>query len=132
MWPVLKPPPSILAMPARPATYGGPAQNVDFVARNKIDVQSKRDASAHHALLEHGQKCARVLREGKGGVGNDARRVIEEPDEVRLLLAPSGHDDGGAVHHIAHPQLARVLVGEATPVLARGILGPLAHHPSAR
>jgi putative transposase len=29
MWPVLKPPPSILAMPARPATYGGPAQNVD-------------------------------------------------------------------------------------------------------
>ena len=100
--------------------------------RAVVDVQAQRDPAAHHRLAEDQQEGHGALREREGREGDDPGRVVEHADEVGLLLATAGDDDGGAVHDVAHPQLAGALEGEVPAVLRRRALGLPVHHAGAR
>ena len=82
-------------------------------------------------MLEHGQERGGALGEGEGGEGDDTGGVVEERDEEGLS-APSPVTDLRPVHHIAHPQLARVAEGEPSPVGGDGLTGALVEQALAR
>ena len=92
------------------------------VAGPVIDVQAERESPADEGVFEHRQEGGGVFRQGAGGEGDDAGGIVDECDEVGFAaFAPVA--DLGAVHHIAHPQLAGFAVGEAAPVGADRLTG---------
>src|SRR6266545_4357478 len=95
-----------------------------------LSTKRRRRAAAEHGLLQHRQEGGGALGEGEGGVGDHPRRVVDERDEVRLALL-AGDGDGRAVHDVAHPQVARLLEGEAPVVLGRRLARLLRHEPGA-
>src|SRR6266508_3625728 len=95
-----------------------------------LSTKRRRRAAAEHGLLQHRQEGGGALGEGEGGVGDHPRRVVDERDEVRLALL-AGDGNGRSVHHVAHPQVARLLEGEATVVLRRGLARLLRHELGA-
>jgi hypothetical protein len=99
--------------------------------RSIIDVQPLRDAAPAHGLLEHGKVGDGPLGERERRVRHHPRRIVDEGNEVGLPRA-AGVADLRSVHHVAHPQLASAVVFEAAPILARRLLGLLAHEPAAR
>src|ERR1700676_708197 len=115
------------------ATYCDWEHYVEYVAWHMFDVQALRNATTHERLLEHGQEGLGVLGQRKRAVGHDAGGVVEEGDEIGLAPPVPRDGDAGSVHNIAHPQLAGVDEGEATPVLSTGgVLGTrLVHEASA-
>ena len=99
-------------------------QLVRTVVGAVVHVQALRDAAAQQGLLEHGQEGLRVLGQAKGAVRHQPGGVIEESDEVGL--APDArvrHQHAGAVHDVAHPQLAGVGEVELAALGVGGGLG---------
>ncbi len=65
-------------------------------------------------------------------MGDDPRSIVEEGDQIGLATSSVADQDFGAVHDIAHPQLAGLLEGEAAPItlgacLARDVHQSMAH-----
>ena len=100
------------------------------VVRPVVDEQSHRESPARDGLFEHGQERGGVLRVGEGGEGNHPGGVVDECNEVGLS-APAPVADLRPVHDIAHPQLAGVAVGEASPVGGDGVAGTSVEQPFA-
>ena len=96
-----------------------------------VDEQSHGEPPACDGLLEHGEERGGVLRVGEGGEGEDAGGVVDERDEEGLS-APASVAHLRPVHHVAHPQLAGVAEGEASPVGGDGLTGALVEQPFAR
>jgi hypothetical protein len=74
-----------------------------------------------------------ALGQGEGTVRHHACGIVEEGDQVGLAPhARARQRHAGAVHHVTHPQLARVREGEAPAVLvAAAVLGGALHQPGA-
>ena len=82
-----------------------------------VDVDALGQPSAPDRVLEHGQERGDALAAREGGVRDQARGIVEQGDEVRLVATPIVRvEDARAVHHIAHPQLVRRVEGEAAAV----------------
>jgi hypothetical protein len=73
--------------------------------------------------LKHRQEGGGVLRQGEGGIGDDARGIVDEGDQIALALGTLPDHDARPVRHIAHPQLPRLVEREAAPV-GHGICAP--------
>ena len=106
------------------------------VARAKrrpvVDVQALRTAAVQDRPLEDGQERGHGLAAGEGRVRDDARRIVEQRDQVRLVAAPVLLvEHGRAVHDVAHPELVGGVEAEAAPVLAGGRLGRPRHQAVA-
>ena len=93
--------------------------------------QSHGESPACDGLLEHGQERGGVLRVGEGGEGEDAGGVVDERDEEGFS-APAPVGDLRSVHHVAHPQLAGIAEGEASPVSGDGVAGVFVEQALAR
>ena len=101
------------------------------IRRAVVDVQALWDSAAQDRALEDRQKGRDGFAAREGGVGNQAGRIVEQRDQVRLVPpAILGVEHGRPVHHITHPELVRAVVTEAPPVLAGGSVGRAA--PSGR
>ena len=96
-----------------------------------VDEQSHGESPACDGLLEHGQERGGVLRVREGGEGEDAGGIVDKRDE-EALSAPAPVADLRPVHHIAHPQLAGVAEGEASPVGGGGVAGVFVEQALAR
>ena len=73
-----------------------------------------------------------VLSEyAKAAKGMTRVAVVDEGDEEGLS-APAPVGDLRPVHHVAHPQLAGVAEGEASPVGGDGLTGASVEQPFAR
>jgi hypothetical protein len=88
-----------------------------------VEVQAFGDPAPQDGLLEDGQERRGVFRKGEGRVGYDARRVVDQRDQISLLLSLVTDGHARTMHHVAHPQFARLLVGEVAPIFARGFAG---------
>ena len=96
-----------------------------------VAIQPSREPAARDGLLEHGQERGGALGVREGGEGNHSGGVVDEGDEEGLSApAPVAHLR--PVHHVAHPQLAGVAEGEASPVGGDGLTGAFVEHPFAR
>ena len=96
-----------------------------------VDVKSSRESAPRDGLLEHGQERGGVLRVGEGGEGDDAGGIVDKRNQEGLSApAPVAHLR--SVHHIAHPQLAGVAVGEPSPVGGDGLTGARVEQALAR
>ena len=96
-----------------------------------VDVEAFGDAAADQRLLEHRQERDGVFREGEGRVRDHPGSVVDEGDQIGFTAPAATVADADPVHHIAHPEFARVLEGEAPPVGARGGIGLPDHQPFA-
>ena len=101
------------------------------VARPVVDVEPSRESPACDGLLEHGQERGGALRVGEGGEGEDAGGIVDKCNEEGLS-APAPVGDLRSVHHVAHPQLPCVAVGEASPVGGGGLVWASVEQPFAR
>ena len=96
-----------------------------------VDEQSHGQPPACDGVFEHGQERGGALGVCEGGKGDDAGGIVDECDEEGLSApAPVAHLR--PVHDIAHPQLAGVAVGEASPVGGDGLAGARVEQPLAR
>ena len=102
------------------------------VHRAIVDVETLGHPAPTHRLLEHRQEGRRVLRQREGGVRDDARRIVEQREQVRLPLLLPLAEHARPVHHVAHPKLAGLLESEAPAILARRILRRGAHQTVTR
>jgi hypothetical protein len=90
-----------------------------------VHIQALRQSAAQDGLAEHRQEGLGVLRQGKGGRGDDPGGIVDEGDQVGLTPGAITHRNARPVHDIAHPQLPGLGEGEAAPVaIARILLGP--------
>ncbi len=87
--------------------------------RTVIDVEFSGIAPLQQGKLEHRQEGGGVLREREGRMRDDSRAVIYERQEIRLAPPPVPVAALRAVHDVRHPEIARVRVLEAPPVLRR-------------
>ena len=85
------------------------------VGASVVDIEALRQAAPDQRVPEHRQEGRAVLGHGEGREGDDAGGVVDEGDQVGLAPGPADADPG-PVHDVAHPQLARLAVGEAAPV----------------
>ena len=112
------------------------------VDRAVVDVEAVGAAGADQEGLEHGQEVGGGLAEGEGGMGHEARGVVNEGEEEGLAAAAAVGGvaaDLGAVHEVAHEELAGIAVAEAAAVLggvvgarAGGQAGPAQHAVDGR
>ena len=86
------------------------------IRRAVIDDELTADATLEHRLFEHALDVEGALGEAERTVGDEARGVIEERDEVGLAL-PSAGERFGSVQHIAVPDIVRMGGREAAPLL---------------
>ena len=104
---------------------------VRAVVGTVIDVKSQRQAPAGERALEHRQERGGALGEVEGGEGEHAGGIVDEGHEEGLS-APAPIADLRSVHDIAHPQLAGVAEGEASPVDGDGLAGAFVEKAFAR
>ena len=104
---------------------------VRAVVGTVIDVKSQRQAPAGERALEHRQERGGALGEVEGGEGERAGGIVDKGNEEGLS-APAPIADLRSVHDIAHPQLAGVAEGEASPVDGDGLAGVFVEKAFAR
>ncbi len=97
-----------------------------------VHVQALAQSPTADGLLQDGKKGRRVFRKSEGRERHHPRRIVNERDQIRLVPPLSLDGYRHRVHHVAHPQLVRLLEGEVPPVFARRLLGTLRHQPLPR
>ena len=70
-----------------------------------VGVELFGEAAAGQALPEAIQKPAELFRVVILGVGNQPRTVVDQREEAGLDDFAAGQFEGGAEHHVGHPQL---------------------------
>ena len=96
-----------------------------------VDVEPQRKPAAGERALEHRQERGGALGEVEGGEGEHAGGIVDEGHEEGLS-ASAPIADLRSVHDIAHPQLAGVAEGEASPVDGDGLAGAFVEKAFAR
>ena len=104
---------------------------VRAVVGTVVDVEPQRKSPAGECALEHRQERGGALGEVEGGEGEHAGGIVDEGHEEGLS-ASAPIADLRSVHDIAHPQLAGVAEGEASPVDGDGLAGAFVEKAFAR
>ena len=104
---------------------------VRAVVGTVVDVEPQRKPAAGERALEHRQERGGALGEVEGGEGERAGGIVDEGHEEGLS-ASAPIADLRSVHDIAHPQLAGVAEGEASPVDGDGLAGAFVEKAFAR
>ncbi len=88
-------------------------QVVAAVHASVVAVQPPRDAASQQRLFERVLEAGRVFGEVEASEGHQAGGVVDEGVQVGLgAPAPPGNEQPGTVHHVGHPQIAGVGMGE--------------------
>ena len=82
-----------------------------------VAVKPPRNAAALEGLFQGFLKASRAFRAIESGEGNETRGVVEKRVEIGLGAAgAAGLQEPRAVHHVGHPQIPDVGVGEGAGV----------------
>ncbi|CAM3658356.1 hypothetical protein ROSA5918_01055 [Roseateles saccharophilus] len=88
------------------------------VGRAVVDDQADGQSSAQQRLLEHALDVQRRLAQAERAVRHQPRGVVEQGHQVGLAQLPLVRH-ARSVHHVAVPDRAGELGGEAAPLLGR-------------
>ena len=103
------------------------------IGRSVVDVEPGGHPAALEGPREDRQEREDVLAAGKRRVRHDARRVVEQRDQIRLVpTAILVVLHARAVHHVAHPEVVGERKRKAPTVLRGGGLRGAHHQAVAR
>ncbi len=85
------------------------SERVGDVGRAAIDVVRARQAVVLDRRQQHILVREHALVGAEAAADDESRRSVEDRDQVRLALLPVRPRHPRAVHHVADPQVARVL-----------------------
>jgi hypothetical protein len=91
-----------------------------------VDVKALGDPAAEDRPLKDGQKCGHGFAAREGRVGHDARGIVEQCDQIRLVPAPilGVEHGGGSCTSLIQSSLAASYTKRRRSIAGGGVGGP--------